>query len=142
MNKALAVLYGAGVGAGAMFLLDPTCGRRRRAMVRDQSVSAWNKSRRAIVGTGKDLRNRTVGLVHDARKAVVSGGRKHIMERAGERVTEAVSNWSPPVRWIASATGGALAFYGMKRRDTIGTTMGLLGVGMLSRGLRGAPEHR
>ncbi len=89
MNKALAVLYGAGIGAGAMFMLDPQCGRRRRTMVRDQSVSAWNKSRRAIVGTSKDLRNRTAGLVHDARKAVTgSGGRKHIMERAGERVTE------------------------------------------------------
>jgi hypothetical protein len=39
MNKGLAVLVGAGMGAGLMYFYDPQMGRRRRALTRDQLIS-------------------------------------------------------------------------------------------------------
>lgn len=142
MNKAVAILTGAATGAGLMFILDPANGRRRRAFVRDKSVKAWNKSERVITKTSRDLKNRTAGLAHDARKAVgglssFPEGAKGMAHKAGERVTESAARWSPALRWIATAAGGAMAVYGLKKRDTLGTTMGMLGVGMMSRGIRG-----
>jgi hypothetical protein len=57
---------GAGLGAGLMYLLDPQGGRRRRALARDKTVSALKTGGSAALKTGKDLGNRTKGLVHEA----------------------------------------------------------------------------
>jgi hypothetical protein len=66
---------GAGVGAGValMYLLDPDRGRARRAVLRDK-VGKWLRSgRETAEGKAKDLRNRTVGVMAEARKTVTSG---------------------------------------------------------------------
>jgi len=42
------VLVGALIGAGFMYLLDPDGGRRRRAVLRDQLVSAGHKTSDAV----------------------------------------------------------------------------------------------
>lgn len=65
---------GAGLGAGLMYLLDPQGGRRRRALARDKTVSALKTGGSAALKTGKDLGNRTKGLVHEA------GSRLHLGE--------------------------------------------------------------
>jgi hypothetical protein len=57
---------GAGLGAGLMYLLDPQGGGRRRALARDKTVSALKTGGNAALKTGKDLGNRTKGLVHEA----------------------------------------------------------------------------
>ncbi len=57
---------GAGLGAGLMYLLDPQGGRHRRALARDKTVSALKTGGSAALKTGKDLGNRTKGLVHEA----------------------------------------------------------------------------
>lgn len=57
---------GAGLGAGLMYLLDPQGGRRRRVLARDKTVSALKTGGTAALKTGKDLSNRTKGLVHEA----------------------------------------------------------------------------
>ena len=49
---------GVGVGAGLVFLLDPTGGARRRALIRDKFVRASRKTRHAVDTTGRDLGNR------------------------------------------------------------------------------------
>jgi hypothetical protein len=57
-----------GVGAAAMFLLDPSRGRRRRAVLRDKGMSLARRSRAAAGGVAQDLQNRAHGLmarVHD-----------------------------------------------------------------------------
>jgi hypothetical protein len=65
--RALAVL---GIGAAAMYFLDPESGRRRRALLRDK-VAHYRKEGRAYArGTSKDLRNRAHGLVAEARGMV------------------------------------------------------------------------
>lgn len=67
MNKAAAILTGAGVGAAAMFLLDPDRGRSRRAFVWDKSRGTWNEAGRTIRRTSHDLSNRASGIAASTR---------------------------------------------------------------------------
>src|SRR6266850_3231295 len=61
------VLLGAAIGAGIMYLLDPDGGRRRRALLRDQLVSAAHKTTDAVDATSRDVANRARGVVADLR---------------------------------------------------------------------------
>jgi uncharacterized membrane protein len=49
------------LGAGAMYLLDPDRGARRRSLLRDQVVHAGNKVGDGLSATARDTRNRAVG---------------------------------------------------------------------------------
>jgi hypothetical protein len=55
-----------GVGALTMFLFDPVAGRRRRALVRDKTVSTANDAIDAASSKVRDLKNRAKGLAHEA----------------------------------------------------------------------------
>jgi gas vesicle protein len=73
----IAMIGGLGIGLGAgiaaMYLLDPDRGRARRAVLRDK-LGKWLRSgRETAEGKAKDLRNRTVGVMAEARKTVTSG---------------------------------------------------------------------
>jgi hypothetical protein len=61
------VLLGAVIGAGVMYLLDPDGGRRRRALLRDQLVSAGHKTSDAVGATSRDVTNRARGVVAELR---------------------------------------------------------------------------
>ncbi len=67
MNRAVAFLTGLGVGAGAMYLLDPDRGKRRRALMRDQVTHLANCSGEAIEKNARDLRNRARGIIADTK---------------------------------------------------------------------------
>jgi BON domain len=67
MNPLIAMLTGAGFGAGVMYILDPDLGARRRALVKDQFASLPNTFQQAAAVTARDLKNRTVGFVSEAR---------------------------------------------------------------------------
>ncbi len=67
MNKTAAFFTGLGVGAGAMFILDPDRGKRRRALVRDQVTHLANSSTEAIEKRSRDLRNRVSGIIADTK---------------------------------------------------------------------------
>lgn len=58
-----------GLGAAAMYLLDPQQGRRRRALIRDQLTHARRVVRERASGTARDLGNRARGLAAEARGA-------------------------------------------------------------------------
>src|SRR2546430_14268417 len=60
-------LIAAGVGAALMFLLDPSRGVRRRAIVRDKIARAARKTRDAAGVTRRDLANRMTGADAQAR---------------------------------------------------------------------------
>jgi hypothetical protein len=62
-----------GLGALAMYLLDPEQGRRRRALMRDQWTHAKRVVRERAAGTVRDLSNRAYGAGMEARRAVSSG---------------------------------------------------------------------
>jgi hypothetical protein len=73
----IALLGGLGIGVGTgialMYLLDPERGRSRRAVLREK-LAKWARSgRETAEGTAKDLRNRTVGVMAEARKTVTNG---------------------------------------------------------------------
>lgn len=60
-------VMGVAAGAGLMYLLDPERGRRRRARMRDQAISAWSNLDDAMGTTARDLQHRAQGLVAEAR---------------------------------------------------------------------------
>jgi gas vesicle protein len=81
-NRDWAFVTGAAVGAGAMFLLDPDRGRRRRALVRDKTRRAARKTRDAIDARSRDVANRTLGAAAEVRSRI-AGERA---ERVGDEV--------------------------------------------------------
>lgn len=64
-TTALIAGLGAAIGAGAMYLLDPADGRRRRAMARDKMNRYGRQAGRATTRTGRDVWNRTRGTAYE-----------------------------------------------------------------------------
>jgi uncharacterized membrane protein len=54
---------------------------------------------------------------------------------SGDRLDVMQEHWSPTTRLLAGAAGGALAVYGLSRRDPISLGLGVLGVGLITRGV-------
>ena len=50
--------------------------------------------------------------------------------------------WSPLTRTVVGLTGGAMGIYGAIRRDWIGAGLGLLGLGLATRGVTNLPASR
>jgi uncharacterized membrane protein len=50
--------------------------------------------------------------------------------------------WTPASRLLTTIVGGALAFYGVRRRDSFGAAIGLTGLGLLTRGTTNQPLRR
>ncbi|HXV44731.1 MAG TPA: SRPBCC family protein [Anaerolineae bacterium] len=71
MNKAVTWLYGAGIGAGLMYIFDPERGRRRRALARDQMIRSWRSTGDLIDKASRDLQNRTKGLMAEAKSRII-----------------------------------------------------------------------
>jgi uncharacterized membrane protein len=61
------LITGVVVGAGAMYLLDPDRGARRRSLLRDQGVRASHKVADGMSATARDARNRAVGVAAELR---------------------------------------------------------------------------
>jgi osmotically-inducible protein OsmY len=70
MNKRLALLASAGVGAGVMFLLDPDRGKRRRALLRDKAIHLSRVSGDTIGKISRDVRNRAIGVASEVRASL------------------------------------------------------------------------
>ena len=66
-TQGLLLLGCVGLGVGLTYLFDPTVGRRRRALIRDKTRSYWHKTGDLIGQTARDARNRTRGLLWEAR---------------------------------------------------------------------------
>src|SRR5690606_22627744 len=62
MTNAMKLLLAAGIGATAMYYLDPARGRYRRALLRDGLTHAGHRTQHELGVVGRDTRNRTVGL--------------------------------------------------------------------------------
>jgi osmotically-inducible protein OsmY len=72
MERGLLILGCLGLGAGLMYLLDPNNGTRRRALVRDKARSYWQRQEDFLGKTARDVRDRTRGLVAEARSHLSS----------------------------------------------------------------------
>lgn len=74
MKRNLALMLGAGAGAGLMYLFDPRDGRRRRALMRDKGVRAMHRTRDAFDTTSHDLANRWQGVQANMRARLQDEG--------------------------------------------------------------------
>src|SRR5262249_42791297 len=61
----------------------------------------------------------------------LQGGR----QRPGNQFEFMQTNWSPAARLIAGLAGGTLVAYGVQRRDPLGAGLGVVGAGLLARGV-------
>ena len=73
MNTGLTLGVGLGIGTGAMYLLDPDRGKRRRALLRDKFVWAQRKTAECIEVTSSDLSNRARGIASGIQSRFTSG---------------------------------------------------------------------
>jgi uncharacterized membrane protein len=71
-TRTIPLIAAAAAGGTVVYLLDPEQGRRRRALVRDQVVRAQHKIADNADAASRDLLNRTIGTVSEAR---------HMLER-------------------------------------------------------------
>jgi hypothetical protein len=67
MDKVFSWVAGIGIGATAMYVLDPEAGTRRRALAQDKLTEAKNKMRSAASATARDMGNRSAGIVAEVR---------------------------------------------------------------------------
>lgn len=65
MNRNVAIVTGVGLGVGLMYILDPTAGRRRRAVMRDKAFSFWRRGASALDKASRDITNRTKGVMSE-----------------------------------------------------------------------------
>lgn len=63
MNHPLRLLLSAGLGAAAMYYLDPARGRYRRALARDGLVHTGHQAQHELGVVRRDARNRALGMV-------------------------------------------------------------------------------
>ena len=56
------------------------------------------------------------------------------LRRTGDRPELAQENWAPAARLLTGAAGSALALYAARRRDTLGTMLGVAGIALAARG--------
>src|SRR5262245_44132387 len=110
-------MLAAGVGAGVMFLLDPQAGRRRRAILRDKTLSLGRHASVAVDKTARDVKNRAHGTV----VSIKSG---HV-----RRLHPAILNasWPPAIRFIVGTAGGAITMAGLAKGGAAGSLLGTIG---------------
>jgi hypothetical protein len=61
---------------------------------------------------------------------------KGVLDRVRDTrwITKGGKEWNPTSRFLAGVTGGALSYYGMRRRGILGNAMAAAGMGLLTRG--------
>jgi hypothetical protein len=82
MKSAFDIITGLGIGATLVQFFDPNGGNRRRALIRDKQVSIANLVQAAIADGVTNVRNRSRGLLHDA-KAEFETGRVDVRPDVG-----------------------------------------------------------
>jgi hypothetical protein len=129
--RLMTFIKGAAIGAGAMYLFDPSQGRRRRALIRDKAAHAWNEAGDTVESKAHDLANRAQGVLHDA-ASCLSPNRLSRSIGLSAMPSWMPSKWSPTTRLLVTAGAGLLAFYGKRRGGVVGTALGALCVGILT----------
>ena len=77
--------------------------------------------------------------VHEESKSIDVPGLQGGRERSGPRFELMQENWTPAARLLTSVAGGTLAAWAGRRRDLLGTAVGLFGLGLAVRGATNKP---
>jgi hypothetical protein len=131
MASTMSLLKGIGVGAGLMYVFDPDQGRRRRSLVRDQIVGAFNGLEEGLDAAWRDVRNRFGGLT--AERTGSAPGLQGGAARRGASSDLTQASWSPGARLLVGIAGATLVLSHMRRGGLTGTVFGAVGAGMLAR---------
>jgi osmotically-inducible protein OsmY len=130
-NPLLSFLAGAAIGAGLMFLLDPDRGTRRRALARDQALSAGRRAGDQLGAKARHLGNRARGLVASARSRFQAdqADDELVEERVRAELGRVVSHPGPVIveveHGVVTLSGPILT---AEREALIGAVRGVRGV--------------
>ncbi len=124
MSRTIALLTGAGLGAGMMYFLDPKRGRQRRAQIRDKMIRTSHQIQEARNTVVRDARNRLHGLA-SGDLSVLIGGKNAL------RGNPLRGGWSPTGRAMLGAIGGALFLSGLTREAPSACILGTAGIGLM-----------
>src|SRR5579871_979934 len=124
MNRTIALLTGAGLGAGVMYFLDPKRGRSRRARIRDKMVRAFHQIQHTRDMVVRDARNRMHGLAAGDLSTLIGG-------KNALRGNPLRGGWSPTGRAMLGAIGGALFLSGLMREAPTACILGTAGLGLM-----------
>ena len=127
--KLVTFLKGAAIGAGCMYLFDPSRGRTRRARIRDNAVHVWNEAGDAVESNSRHLANRARGMLHEAKTCISSSARGGLVSTSQSWMPV---KWSPTTKLLVTAGAGLLALYGKRRGDMLGAALGALSVGVIT----------
>jgi osmotically-inducible protein OsmY len=130
-NPLLSFVAGAAIGAGLMFLLDPDRGDRRRALARDQVLSAGRRAGDQLGAKARHLGNRARGLAASARARFQGdeAGDEVVEERVRAELARVVSQPAPVVveveHGVVTLSGPIRA---TEREELIGAVRSVRGV--------------
>lgn len=124
MNRTIALLTGAGLGAGLMFLFDPKRGRQRRTQIRDKMIRLSHRVQDASDTVVRDARNRMHGLAAGD-PSILVGGKNAV------RGNPLRGSWSPTGRAMLGAIGGGLFLSGLMRKAPTACILGTAGLGLM-----------
>jgi uncharacterized membrane protein len=112
------LITGVVVGAGAMYLLDPDRGARRRSLLRDQGVHAGHKLSDGLAATARDARNRTRGTAAALRSRfrTEQAGEDVLHERVRSAIGRVVSH---PGAITVVVTGDRITLTGQVLADEV-----------------------
>jgi uncharacterized membrane protein len=132
MPNRLTMLLAAGLGATAMYYLDPARGRYRRSLLRDKLAHARREARHGIGIAGRDLQHRAVGKTAGVLSQMRSGRRpddRVLAERVRACLGRVVTH---PSSIHVEAADGTVTLYGPilqhEVRPLLGCVVGVHGV--------------
>lgn len=101
-----------------------------RGPILQRELESFLKAVRAIPGV-REVENQLEVYEHPGTIPALQGE----SPRPGETPEILQASWTPAVRVLGGAAGGALAIYGAAKRDPLGAVAGLLGAGLLARAI-------
>jgi hypothetical protein len=131
MNRTIALLTGAGLGAGLMYFLDPKRGRSRRARILDKMVRVAHQIQDTRDMVVRDARNRMRGLASGDLSTLVGG-------KNALRGNPLRGGWSPTGRAMLGLIGGGLFLTGLTRSAPTACFLGTAGLALMIEGATNA----
>jgi uncharacterized membrane protein len=126
MSRQGKLITGMIAGAGAMYLLDPDRGARRRSLLRDQGVHVAHKLSDGLAATARDTRHRTAGLAAELRGRMRrdEAGDEVLQERVRSAMGRAVSH---PGAVVVSVFDGRVTLSGPVLADELDSLIRTVG---------------
>jgi len=124
MSRTIALLTGAGLGAGLMYFLDPKNKRQRQAFVRDKMTRFSHEIADACDVVSRDARNRMRGLAAGDMTVLIGG--KNALHGHTLR-----GDWTPTGRALLGMIGGGLLLSGLMKEAPTGCVLGTVGLGLM-----------